>query len=130
MPELPDPRSVSAESLNLWRLLAVRAVADFERSQADAAAQYGVSSNTMSHWVSLYREQGEAGLAVQPQGRPEGSGRGLSSEQEHEMRRLVVDSLPRDHDLPSATWTRQALGLANGRGISYYPLYYFYVVTL
>lgn len=109
MPELPDPRSVSADSLNLWRLLAVRAVIDFEMSQADAAAQYGVSANTMSQWVSLYREQGEAGLAVQPQGRPEGSGRVLSSEQEEAMRRLVVDSLPRDHDIPSATWTRQAV---------------------
>jgi transposase-like protein len=70
MPELPDPRSVSAESLNLWRLLAVRSVVDFEMSQADAAAQYGVSSNTMSQWVSLYREQGEAGLAVQPKAVP------------------------------------------------------------
>jgi hypothetical protein len=51
MPELPDPRSVCAESLHLWRLPAVRAVVDFEMSQADAAAQYGVSHNTMSQWV-------------------------------------------------------------------------------
>jgi transposase len=80
MPELPDPRSVSTESLHLWRLLAVRAVVDFEMSQADAAAQYGVSGNTMSQWSSLYREQGKAGLAVQPQGRPQGSGRMLSDE--------------------------------------------------
>jgi transposase len=100
---------VSTESLNLWRLLAVRAVVAFEMSQADAAAQYGVSSNTMSQWVSLYREQGEAGLAVQPQGRPEGSGRILSSEQEEELRHLVVDSLPCDYDIASATWTRQAV---------------------
>jgi hypothetical protein len=42
MPELPDPRSVSAESLYLWRLLVVRAVVDFGMSQADAAAPYGV----------------------------------------------------------------------------------------
>jgi transposase len=109
MLELPDPRSVCAESLNLWRLLAVRAVVDFEMSQADAAAQYGVSNNTMTQWVSLYREQGEAGLAVQPQGRPEGSGRALSDEQGQEIRQLVVDSLPCDHDIASATWTRQAV---------------------
>jgi transposase len=109
MPELPDPRSVSTESLNLWRLLAVRAVVDFEMSQADAAAQYGVSSNTMSQWVSLYREQGEGGLAVQPQGRPEGSGRVLSSEHEEAMRQLIVDSTPCDPDIASATWTRQAV---------------------
>jgi transposase len=109
MPELPDPRSVCAESLNLWRLLAVRAVVDFDMSQADAAAQYGVSGNTMSLWVSLYREQGEAGLDVQPQGRPQGSGRALSDEQGQEIRQLVVDSMPCDHDIASATWTRQAV---------------------
>jgi transposase len=109
MPELPDPRSVSAESLPLWRLLAVRAVVDFEMSQADAAAHYGVSNNTMSQWVSLYREQGESGLAVQPQGRPQGSGRTLSHEQAQAFRQLVVDSVPGDHDIASATWTRRAV---------------------
>jgi transposase len=109
MSELPDPRSVSTESLNLWRLLAVRAVVDFEMSQADAAAQYGVSANTMSQWVSLYREQGEAGLAVQPHGRPQGAGRALSEEQGEAIRQLVVDSLPCDPDIASATWTRQAV---------------------
>jgi len=109
MLELPDPRSVCDESLNLWRLLAVRAVVDFEMSQADVAAQYGVSNNTMSQWVSLYREQGEAGLAVQPQGRPEGSGRALSSEQEQAIGQLVVESLPCDHDIAIAMWTRQAV---------------------
>jgi transposase len=109
MPELPDPRSVCAESLNLWRWLAVRAVVDFEMSQADAAAPYGVSGNTMSQWVSLYRDQGEAGLDVQPQGRPQGSGRALSGEQGQEIRQLVVDSMPCDHDIASATWTRQAV---------------------
>jgi transposase len=63
----------------------------------------------MSQWVSLYREQGEAGLDVQPQGRPQGSGRALSEEQGQEIRQLVVDSMPGDHDIPSATWTRQAV---------------------
>jgi transposase len=93
----------------LWRLLAVRAVVDFEMSQADAAAQYGASSNTMSQWVPLYHERGEAGLAVQPQGRPQGAGRALSEEQGEAIRQLVVDSLPCDPDIASATWTRQAV---------------------
>ena len=121
MPELPDPRSVSADALSLWRLLAVRAVVDFEMSQANAAAQYGVSGNTMSQWVALYREQGEAGLAVQPHGRPQGSGRALSREQELQIRHLVLDSTPCDHDIPSAAWTRQAVAelIAKRMGIDF-----------
>jgi transposase len=109
MLELPDPRSVSGDALHVWRLLAVRAVVDFEMPQADAAIQYGVSANTMSQWVSLYREQGEAGLAVQPQGRPLGSGRTLSEEQAQEICQLVVETLPSDHASASATWTRRAV---------------------
>ena len=34
---LPDPRSLSPQSLELLRLLAVRAVVDLELSQVDAA---------------------------------------------------------------------------------------------
>jgi transposase len=90
-------------------LLAVRAVVDFEMSQPDAAAQYSVSGTILSQRISLYREQGAAGLAVQPQGRPEGSGRALSSEQEEEIRQLVVDSTPSDHGIASVTWTRPAV---------------------
>jgi transposase len=46
---------------------------------------------------------------VQPQGRPQGSGRALSGEQGQEIRQLVVDSMPCDHDIASATWTRQVV---------------------
>jgi transposase len=109
MPELPDPRSVSTDALHVWRLLAVRAVVDFDIPQADAAAQYGVSTNTMSQWVSLYREQGEAGLTVQPQGRPPGSGRTLSEDQAQKIRQLVVETLPSDHKIANTTWTRRAV---------------------
>lgn len=58
-------------------------------------------------------------LAAQPQGRPEGSGRALSSEQEEKLRRLVVDTTSSDPDIASATWTRQAVAelMANRFGI-------------
>jgi len=106
---LPDPRSLSPQALELLRLLAVRAVVDLEMSQVDAATYYGVSPNAISQWVSLYHDQGEAGLGVNPQGRPMGSGRVLSPEQEDEIRRVVVESTPTEQNLPSGTWTRQAI---------------------
>ena len=106
---LPDPRSLSPQALELLRLLAVRAVVDLEMSQVDAATSYGVSPNAISQWVSLYHDQGEDGLSVNPQGRPMGSGRVLSPEQEEEIRRVVVESTPTEQHLPSGTWTRQAI---------------------
>ena len=97
---LPDPRSLSPQALELLRLLAVRALVDLEMSQVDAAASYGVSPNAISQWVRLYHDQGEDGLRVQPQGRPMGSGRVLSPEQEEAIRRVVEDSIPSEQGLP------------------------------
>jgi transposase len=109
MPALPDPRSLSPESLALLRLLVVRAVVDLGLSQVDASTYYGVSPHTVSQWVTLYREQGTDGLDVKAQGRPLGAGRVLSPDQEGEIRRLVVDSTPKEHSIASGTWTRQAV---------------------
>jgi transposase len=109
MLDLPDPRSLSPESLELLRSLVVRAVVDLGMSQVDASTFYGVSPHTISQWVSLYREQGEDALAVKPQGRPRGAGRALTPEQEQEIRTLVVDATPQAHDIASSTWTRQAV---------------------
>jgi transposase len=109
MPDLPDPRSLSPESLELLRSLVVRAVIDLNLSQVDASTYYGVSTHTISEWVSRYREQGEDALEVKAQGRPQGAGRALSPEQEDEIRRLVVDSTPQQQQIASATWTRQAV---------------------
>ena len=91
------------------RSLVVRAVIDLGLSQIDASRYYGVSPHTISEWVTRYREQGEDALAVQPQGRPQGAGRALSPDQEHEIRSLVVDSTPHEQQIASATWTRQAV---------------------
>lgn len=94
MPELPDPRSLSPESLELLRSLVVRAVIDLDLSQVDASTYYGVSTHSISEWVNRYREQGEAALEVKAQGRPQGAGRALSPDQEDEIRTLVVASTP------------------------------------
>ena len=78
MLELPDPRSLSPEALELLRSLVVRAVIDLDLSQVDASTYYGVSTHSISEWVNRYREQGEAALEVKAQGRPQGAGRALS----------------------------------------------------
>jgi transposase len=109
MPELPDPRSLSPESLELLRSLVVRAVIDLDLSQVDASTYYGVSTHSISEWVNRYREQGEAALEVKAQGRPQGAGRALSPDQEDEILTLVVESTPQQQQIASATWTRQVV---------------------
>jgi transposase len=109
MPELPDPRSFSPESLELLRSLVVRSVIDLDLSQIEASTYYGVSPHTISEWLSRYRAPGEEALEVKPQGRPLGTGRALTPDREHEIRPLVVDSTPPQQQIASATWTRPAV---------------------
>jgi transposase len=109
MPELPDPRSLSPESLALLRVLVVRAGVDLGLSQVDASTYDGVSRHTISQWVTRYREQGEDSLDVKPHGRPRGAGRALTLDQEHEIRHLVVTSTPHEQQSTSGTWTWQAV---------------------
>ena len=59
--------------------------------------------------MTRYRDRGEDALEVKPQGRPRGTGRALTLDQEHEMCRLVVDSTPQQQQIASATWTRHAV---------------------
>jgi hypothetical protein len=92
MPEVPDPRSLSPESLAWLRLLAVRAGIDVDMSQVDASTYDGVSPHTISEWGSRDRERGADALDVTPQGRPPGAGRARRTAQAHAIRRLVVYS--------------------------------------
>ena len=85
MPELPDPRSFSPESLELLRSLVVRSVIDLDLFQIEASTYYGVSPHTISEWLSRYRAPGEEALEVKPQGRPLSTGRALTPDWEHEI---------------------------------------------
>ena len=107
--DLPDTRSLNAESLELLRRVAVRGVFELGWTQKQIAELLGVSENTLSHWCRTFRDQGSRGLEVQPAGRPEGSGRSLTSEDEQRIRQIVCEDTPLDHDISSATWTRQAV---------------------
>ena len=107
--DLPDTRSLNPDSLELLRRVAVRGVFELGFTQKQIAELLGVSENTLSHWCQLYREQGAEGLEVQPAGRPEGSGRSLTQNEEQTIRRIVCEDTPLDHDIPSATWTRPAV---------------------
>jgi len=64
--------------------------------------------NTVGRWIKTWQEAGSASLKPSDSGRPTGSGRRLSFEQEREIRRLLIDKAPDQLKLPFALWTRQA----------------------
>jgi transposase len=100
---------LSAESLEVLRRLVVHAVVDLGMKQKDVAKIFGVSENTVGIWCKAYRDQGEDGLNVRPQGRPEGAGRILTPAEEKILQAIIQDAAPGVYGIPIPTWTRRAV---------------------
>jgi transposase len=98
--DLPDARSLSPESLEVLRRLAVRAVVELNMSQKEVAAVFGVGENAVGKWCRAYREEG---LNVQPQGRPLGTGRSLTPSEEKELQAISSSTHDSRTRLLSAT---------------------------
>lgn len=107
--DLPDTRSLSAESLEVLRRLAVRAVVELNMSQKEVAAVFRVSENAVGKWCRAYREHGDDALDVRPQGRPIGAGRSLTPSEEKILQAILQDATPEAYGIPLSTWTRRAV---------------------
>jgi transposase len=107
--EIPDGRCESNEVLEALRLRAVHA-----RQQGyavvDIAAILGVREETVSRWCSKYQHGGEEALPGDRTGRPVGSGRLLNEKQEQALQQLIDTKSPKELGIPSALWTRAAVG--------------------
>ncbi|HET9233066.1 MAG TPA: IS630 family transposase, partial [Candidatus Eisenbacteria bacterium] len=106
--ELPDGRCESNDVLEALRLRAVHAR---ERGYAvvDIAAILGVREETVSRWCSRYDHGGREALPGDRTGRPIGSGRLLTREQEPGIQQAIETKTPPELEIPSALWTRQAV---------------------
>jgi transposase len=103
-----DARSLADEVLEVLRLRAVRA-RELGYAVEDIATILGVSRETVSRWCSAYKQGGEASLPSDRTGRPIGSGRTLTPEQEEHIRRSIVEHDPKHFGIASALWIRQAV---------------------
>src|SRR5436305_13074589 len=103
--ELPDGRRESNEVLEALRLRAVHA-RELGYSVGDIAAILGVREETVSRWCSRYDQGGQEALPGDRTGRPVGSGRRLTAEQEHSLQQAIETKSPQELGIASALWTR------------------------
>jgi transposase len=75
----------------------------------EIASLLGVGENAVGQWCAAYRQAGDEGLEVRPQGRPLGVGRRLTSNQEIVIQAIVSDATPQALGIPLAAWTRKAV---------------------
>jgi transposase len=106
--ELPDGRSESDEVLEALRQRALHA-RELNYPVVDIAAILGVREGTVSRWCVKYEQGGPDALPGERTGRPTGSGRLLTEEQEDRVIELMDTKLPQELGIPSALWTRAAV---------------------
>ena len=73
------------------------------------ALQCELSTHTVVEAHKAFRRGGWSAVKVQRSGRPVGSGRQLSAEQEKKVQQLIQDRTPDQLKLSYALWTRQAV---------------------
>src|SRR5262249_15771949 len=101
---LPDTRSLSDDVRAALRLRAVAARGG-GFANATAAAIPGLRPEGVPRWFAAYQHGGLEALPGDRTGRPVGSGRLLSAEQEARLQAVVVVSTPADHGIASGLWT-------------------------
>src|SRR3954453_6678420 len=106
--ELPEGRRESNGGLEALRWRAVHG-RGLGYAVVDMAAILGVREETVSRWCSRYEHGGPEALPGDRTGRPIGSGRRLTPEQEQALQQLIEANSPQKLGIASALWTRQAV---------------------
>src|SRR3954471_4538127 len=106
--ELPDGCSAPHDVLDAWRLRAVHA-RELGYAVVDIAAILGVREETVSRWCSRYDQGSQAALPGDRTGRPIGSGRLLTGEQEQSIQEAIETKSPEELGIAAALWTGQAV---------------------
>lgn len=103
-----DSRRLPLDALNERRRRAVKTRLQ-GTSLKDTATQCEMSRTTVIAASKAYEAGGWKAVDVDRGGRPTGSGRTLSVEQEREVQRLIRDRTPDQLKMVYALWTRQAV---------------------
>ena len=106
--EKQDARKLPAAAQEQLRKQAIRLRSQGKTYQ-EIADIVGVSRNTVWKWCRKYKAEGIKALKSKPRGRPLGTRRAMTADQEAEIQTLICDNTPDQMKLTFALWTRQAV---------------------
>lgn len=109
--EKTDARKLSQDVQYALRKQIVRLRKQGRPNQEVAKIVGATERHTSKIWQKYLRE-GKSAIKLGQRGRRHGGGRKLTSEQELEVKKLLVDKTPDQLKLPFALWTRDAVRLA------------------
>jgi len=103
-----DARKLSTEAQQALRNQAIR-LKKAGRTYDEIAEITGVHATTACKWYKSYLRDGKAAITIKKRGRPKGSCRTLTAEQEKELQKAIRDKYPNQLKLTFALWTRIAV---------------------
>lgn len=106
--EKRDFRKLSTEAQLEIKKAAIKMVKS-GKSQTYTADFFGIARKTLYLWLEQYDLKGSKSLQYQTRGRRHGEKRLLTTVQEKEIQKLIVDKCPEQMKLPFALWTRKAV---------------------
>lgn len=99
-----DARKLTTEAQQLLRNQAIR-LRKSGRKYKEISEIIGVHSSTICAWCKAYEREGSKAIRIKKRGRPTGSCRTLTPEQEKEIQSVIWDKCPDQLKLPFALWT-------------------------
>jgi len=103
-----DARKVDPKTLQYLRDRCIK-LRKSGKSNKEVATILEIAKETSSRWYSVYRRGGKGALKVKKRGRPEGSNKSLTPEQEKHIIRLLIDKNPKELKFKFALWTRESV---------------------
>jgi transposase len=105
---LPDARTLSDDVLEALRLRALHGC-ELGYTETEMADLLGVGRETVCRWWSAYAHGGLDALPQDRTGRPPGTGRVLSPQQESRIQQLLRTHSPEERSIAAPLWTRRAV---------------------
>lgn len=103
-----DARKLPTEAQQQIRNQAIR-LKKAGRTYKEIAEITGVQPTTVCQWYKAYERDGTKAIKIKKRGRPQGSCRTLSTDQEKELQKTIRDKCPDQLKFPFALWTRRAV---------------------
>mgnify|MGYP002640439020 FL=1 len=103
-----DARKLSTEAQQQIRDQVIR-LKKSGRTYKEISEITGVHASGIGRWYRAYKKEGPKAIRIKKRGRPTGSCRTLTPEQEKMLQKAIYDKCPDQMKLPFALWTRVAV---------------------